>query len=262
MGQFTLIEKRGRVTVITINRPEVHNALHPPASFELAQAFDDFAADRSQWVAILTGGGDKAFSTGNDLKFHSQVKDMKDMKLPPSGFGGITDRYDLNKPVIAAVNGLAYGGGFELALACDLLIASDRATFALPEVKVGLCATAGGMVRLPRIIGIKAAMGIALTGRPVSARDGLSMGFINEVVDHDKLMATAMTWAERIAENSTLAVQAAKEVMTKSLDIANLPEAMQQQAQYPALKRLFSSTDFVEGPLAFAQKRKPVWAEA
>ena len=176
MGEFTLIEKRGRITIITINRPEVHNALHPPASFELAEAFDDFAADAGQWVAILTGAGDRAFSTGNDLKFHAQIKDMRELALPASGFGGITSRRGLNKPVIAAVNGLCYGGGFELALACDLIIASENAAFSLPEVKVGLCATVGGLIRLPRLIGSKAAMGIALTGRAVGAREAMSMG--------------------------------------------------------------------------------------
>src|SRR5882672_1743369 len=123
--EFCKVERDGRLLLVTINRPEVMNALHPPANKELAEVFDDFAADPDQWVAILTGAGDRAFSAGNDLKFHASIQDVSQMKVPDSGFGGLAFRYDLTKPVIAAVNGICYGGGFEVALACDLIIASD-----------------------------------------------------------------------------------------------------------------------------------------
>ena len=146
--EFITYEKNGRVATITINRPEVRNALHPPANRELSAAFDEFAADADAWVAIITGAGDKAFSAGNDLKYSAQ-HGMGDMQMGNGGFGGITARFDLFKPVIAAVNGLALGGGFEIALACDIIVAAEHATFGLPEPRVGLAALAGGMQRLP-----------------------------------------------------------------------------------------------------------------
>ncbi len=259
MGQFTLVEKRGRITIITINRPEVMNALHPPTNFELEEAFNDFAADNEQWVAILTGAGDRAFSAGNDLKFHASIKDVSQMKVPDSGFGGLAFRYNLTKPVIAAVNGICYGGGFETALACDLIIASEKATFALPEGKVGLCAGAGGLHRLPRIVGLKHAMGICLTGRVVKAQEAFSLGFVNEVVTHTAVMPAALKWAEMILDNSPLSVRATKEVITTGLDIANLEDSIKSYNQVEGVHKLFTSNDCIEGPLAFSQKRKPKW---
>src|SRR6185436_4585068 len=154
-------EKKGRIAYITINRPEVMNALHPPANQELSQAFDDFAADAESWVAIITGAGEKAFSAGNDLKFQAQ-HGMGSVTMGNGGFGGLTARFDLFKPVIAAVNGLALGGGFEIALAADIIVAADHARFGLPEPKVGLAALAGGMHRLPRQVPLKVAMGMML----------------------------------------------------------------------------------------------------
>ncbi len=160
--QYCKIERDGHLLTITINRPEVMNALHPPACLELEKVFDDFTADPELWVAILTGAGDRAFSAGNDLKFqaaHGKIARAK------TGFAGLTSRFDLSKPVIAAVNGIAMGGGFEIALACDLIIASETAVFALPEPRVGMAALAGGLHRLPRQIGLKRAMGMILTAR-------------------------------------------------------------------------------------------------
>ena len=138
--EFIRVEREGPVTVVTLNRPEVMNALHSPAHFELDDAFNAFAADPAQWVGIVTGAGDRAFSAGNDLKH--QARGGK-MESPPSGFAGLTSRFDLAKPLIAAVNGVAMGGGFEIALACDIILAADTATFALPEPRVGLAALAG-----------------------------------------------------------------------------------------------------------------------
>ena len=150
--KFVKVERDGHLTLVTLDRPDVLNALHPPAHQELAEVFDFFAADPDQWVAIVTGSGQRAFCAGNDLHFRAAYGRQP---LPASGFAGLTSRFDLDKPLIAAVNGLALGGGFELALACDLVIADRRAEFGLPEVSVGLAALAGGLHRLPRQIGLK-----------------------------------------------------------------------------------------------------------
>ncbi len=258
MPEYCKVEKDGRILTVTINRPEVMNSLHPMANVELGEVFDDFVADKDLWVAIITGAGDRAFSAGNDLKFQASGG-MKEgeITMPEHGFGGLTARWDNDKPVIAAVNGVAMGGGFEIALACDLIIASDNATFALPEPRVGLAALAGGMQRLPRQIGMKHAMGMMLTGRRVSAQEGHELGFVNEVVAPDELLPAARRWAEQICECSPLSVRATKQVAMRSLDNADLKASM--EAHYPAVGTLFKSKDFVEGPLAFAQKRKPAW---
>ena len=175
----------------------------------------------------------------------------------PMGFGGLTSRFDLDKPVIAAVNGVAMGGGFEIALACDLIIASDKAKFALPEPKVGLAALAGGMNRLPRQIGVKRALGMILTGRHVAAEEGKELGFVNDVVPHDQLMEKTMEWAQQIIQCSPLSIRASKDVVYRSLDSASLQESM--EASYESVKRLIKSEDFIEGPKAFSEKRAPNW---
>ncbi len=195
--KFSKVTRKGPITIVTLSRPEVYNALHIDAHFELNKVFDDFAADPEQWVAIVTGAGDKAFCAGNDLKWQAAGGKRGWDK---GGFAGLTTRFDCDKPIIAAVNGVAMGGGFEVALACDLIIASDNATFALPEPRVGLAALAGGLQRLPRQIGLKRAMGMILTARHVSAKEGLELGFVNEVVPQNQLMATAERWAETICQ--------------------------------------------------------------
>ena len=254
MPEFCKVERDAHVTTITINRPEVMNAIHPPASAELSQAFDAFLADPDAWVAIVTGAGDKAFSAGNDLKFQAAGGKVES---PASGFGGITSRFDMAKPVIAAVNGLALGGGFEIVLACDIVIASEKASFGLPEPRVGLAALAGGLHRLPRQIGLKPAMGMLLTGRRVEAREAQALGIVNEVVAPHQLMTIARRWAEAICECSPVSVRTTKRVALEGLSHASLQEAM--SARYEAIVELVKSEDFVEGPLAFAQKRKPNW---
>lgn len=254
--EFIRVDREGPVTIFTLNRPEVMNALHSPAHFELHEAFDAFAADPDQWVGIVTGAGERAFSAGNDLKHQATGGGMV---LPPSGFAGLASRFDLNKPVIAAVNGVAMGGGFEIALACDLIIASEAATFALPEPRVGLAALAGGLHRLPRTIGQKQALGMILTGRRVSAAEGQTLGFVNEVVAPADLMDAARRWAAQICELSPMSIRAAKEAVYRGLDEPTLETAIKGQNRYPALSALFKSEDFVEGPMAFAQKRAPAW---
>ena len=254
--EFIQVDRDGPVTTITLNRPEVMNALHSPAHFELDDAFNAFAADPDQWVGIVTGAGDRAFSAGNDLKHQAGGGGMA---TPPSGFAGLTSRFDLTKPLIAAVNGVAMGGGFEIALACDLVVASETATFALPEPRVGLAALAGGLHRLPRMIGQKQALGMILTGRRVTAAEGLALGFVNEVAAPGALMAVAQRWAAQICELSPMSIRASKEAVYKGLDEPTLEAAIKGQNRYPAVAALFKSEDFVEGPLAFAQKRAPVW---
>jgi enoyl-CoA hydratase/carnithine racemase len=260
LGQFSKVEIDGRLMIATINRPDVLNACHPMASQELADAFDEFAANPELWVAIITGAGDKAFSAGNDLKYHAELraKTGKRPVSPAKGFGGLTFRHDLDKPVIAAVNGLAMGGGFEIALSCDLIIASDRAKFALPEPRVGLAAGGGGLQRLPRTIPLKKAMGMLLTGRHVSAQEGYEMGFVTAVVPHADLMQEARRWASMILECSPMSVRATKQAVRRSLDVPSLEMAMQNM-NYPAYVALAASEDTIEGPKAFAEKRKPNW---
>ena len=250
--EFVRYEKRNRIAWVTINRPDVMNALHPPANEELARVWDDFAADPDTWVAILTGAGERAFSAGNDLKWTAQHGMPR---MPAGGFGGIVSR-ELWKPLIAAVNGVALGGGLEIALACDIIIAAEHATLGLPEPRVGLMAAAGGVHRLPRFIPQKIAMGMMLTGRRISAAEAHAHGLVNEVVPAKDLMATAHRWAAEIAECSPLSVEATKQAALDGL-AKPLREAM--TTSYPAVQKLFSSEDVVEGPMAFAQKRKPQW---
>ncbi len=254
--EFIKVDREGPVTIFTLNRPDVMNALHSPAHFELHEAFDAFAADPDQWVGIVTGAGDRAFSAGNDLKHQAGGGKMGS---PPSGFAGLTSRFDLNKPLIAAVNGVAMGGGLEIALACDLILASEKAVFALPEPKVGLAALAGGLHRLPRQIGLKRAMGMILTARRVSAAEGEQLGFVNAVVPADQLMDEARKWAAMIAECSPMSIRASKEAVMQGLYAPSLESAIRDQGKLPAVAALFRSEDFVEGPLAFAQKRAPQW---
>jgi enoyl-CoA hydratase/carnithine racemase len=254
--EFIKYEKHERIARITINRPEVMNALHPPANDELSAAFDDFADDPESWVAIISGAGDKAFSAGNDLKYSAQHGMAASAATGKGGFGGITARFDLFKPLIAAVNGLALGGGFEIALACDIIIAADSARFALPEPRVGLAALAGGMQRLPRHIPPKIAMGLMLTGKHILADEAYRLGLVNEVVPLKDLAAAAERWANDILACSPSSVRASKQVALLSQGMP-LEEAMSKS--YLLVGALFSSEDMMEGVMAFAQKRKPEW---
>jgi crotonobetainyl-CoA hydratase len=253
--KFSKVTRNGPITIVTLARPEVYNALHIDAHFELNKVFDDFCADPEQWVAIVTGAGDKAFCAGNDLKWQAAGGKRGWDK---GGFAGLTTRFDCDKPIIAAVNGVAMGGGFEVALACDLIIASENATFALPEPRVGLAALAGGLQRLPRQIGLKRAMGMILTARHVSAKEGLELGFVNEVVPLNQLMETAMRWAETISKNSPMSIRASKQAIQKGLEVS-LEQAMAEQRNYPAVKAMVASQDYIEGPKAFSEKRPPKW---
>ncbi len=237
---------------VTLNRPERLNAMHPPGNAELGEVFDDFAHDDDMWVAIITGAG-RGFCAGNDLRHQAGGGERVPM---PRGFGGLSSRFDLLKPVIAAVNGVAMGGGFEIALACDIIIASERAIFALPEPRVGLAALAGGLNRLPREIGPKRALGMILTGRHVGAEEGRELGFVTSVVPHEQLMEAALDCARQICECAPLSVRASKEVVYASLD-QPLHESL--HSRYDSVRAMLQSEDFIEGPKAFSEKRKPDW---
>jgi enoyl-CoA hydratase/carnithine racemase len=254
MGKFSQTERDGHLFIVTIDRPEVMNALHPPGNAELAGVFDEFAADPELWVAIVTGNG-RAFSAGNDLKYQAAGGDRSGQ--PAAGFGGLTSRYDLNKPVIAAVNGIAMGGGFEIALACDIIVAAENAVFALPEVRVGLAALAGGVHRLPRTIGTKQALGMILTGRRVSAAEGQQLGFVNEVVPEGQAVEGARRWATQILEASPMSVRASKQAVLQGLEMTGVEAA--SAGRYSAVAEMVASEDFIEGPRAFAEKRTPNW---
>lgn len=255
MPEKILTERRGRVTIFTINRPEAMNALDREAHYALSERLDDFAADPEQWIAIVTGAGDRAFCAGNDLK---QKREPGDSVTPPTGFGGITARFDLDKPVIAAVSGLALGGGFEMALACDLIVAGESARFGLPEVRVGLAAMGGGLLHLPRHIGPKRAMELAMTARRLTADEAFALGLVNEVVPDGEVVGAALELAARLESVAPLSVRASKAVMSRAFD-TDLREAMTGHLEWPAVKHMRHSADALEGPRAFAEKRAPVW---
>jgi crotonobetainyl-CoA hydratase len=253
-----IYEKLGRVAYVTLNRPERMNALDNHSHGELIEVFDDFAADADAWVAIITGAGERAFCAGNDLKATASASANGEKRVDSgSRFGAITKGYDCPKPLIAAVNGVALGGGFEIALACDIVIAAQTARFGLPEPRVGLIAGAGGIHRLARQIPLKQAMGMLMTGRLVGAHEGHRLGFVNEVVPADELMDTAERWAGEILECSPLLVQLTKEAANDGVGVG-VEEAIARDWQ-ERIPRLLASHDYVEGPTAFAEKRKPVW---
>lgn len=259
--QFCRYEKKDHVARITITRPEVMNALHAHASREMGEVFDDFANDDDAWVAVLTGEGDRAFSAGNDLKYTAEMSRLPreqrpDLSMPSGGFGGITNRFDLFKPVIARVNGFALGGGLEMALACDIIVAADHAEVGLPEPRRGLIAGALGVHRLPRQLPLKVAMGYLLTGRHIPAQRAYEIGLVNEVVPLAKLDDAVEAWVADIVRCAPLSVRATKEASLRGL-LLPLPEAATARYEWEMRRR--SSEDSVEGPRAFAEKRTPNW---
>src|SRR3984893_16103902 len=212
--EFVKYDKRDHIAYITFNRPERLNALHPACHVEMTKVWDDFIADKAMWGAIVTGAGDKAFSAGNDLRYTAEHRGepvSEVLKQAKGGFAGITSRYDIYKPIIAAVNGFALGRGFEIALACDIIIAADHARFGLPEPRVGLIAGAGGVHRLPRQIPLKIAMSMMLTGRQITAEEACRLGLVNEVTASNDLLAAAERWAGEIMECAPLSIRATKE---------------------------------------------------
>jgi enoyl-CoA hydratase/carnithine racemase len=253
--QHCNVVRDGSVLFITINRPEVLNALHPPAHAELARAFDLYARDPDLRVAVISGAGERSFCAGTDLKV--RAKTGRD-DHPETGFAGLTRRFDLFKPVVAAVNGVAFGGGVEIILACDLAIAADHAKFALPEPRVGLAALGGGALqRLARQLPLKQAMGLVLTGRQIGAEEARRIGLINEVVPAGGLATAVRSLVDDLLACAPLALEASKQVMLASLAEPNLAAAI--EADYPAAVRMLASEDAREGQRAFVEKRKPAW---
>ena len=260
--RFVNVEREGPITLVTINRPEVMNALHPPAQQEMEKVFDDFQNDPEQWIAIVTGAGDKAFSAGNDLKFqaeHGSAAVRDGLQGVKGGFGGLHRRTDLYKPVIAAVNGFALGGGFEIVLSCDIIIAAEHATFGLPEPRVGLMAGAGGVHRLPRQIPYHIAMGMMLTGRRVTrarrralrsgqrgGAGGQPAGDRAQVGGGDPGVRAALDPRQQGGRGRGAGHDAAGGARPPLRGVA----------------KMAGSADFVEGPRAFAEKRKPNWTGA
>ena len=271
----------GHLLVVTLNRPAVRNALHNEAHAELSRVFDYFDRADHLWCAILTGAG-SAFCAGFDLKSAMATagdavgrKSDIDPSAEPdqtgcrggSGFAGLAERRGRIKPIIAAVNGVAHGGGFEAALACDIIVAAERADFALPEPRVGLVALAGGMIRLPRLIGYHAAMEMMLTARRVSALEGQRLGFVQRVVlagSSHSVVEEAMRIVDAILKCSPDSIQATVEVARRSLaeaDALDSNDAITLQRTYPTVERLYDGSNVLEGPAAFAEKRAPNWGD-
>ncbi|MBC3193033.1 enoyl-CoA hydratase/isomerase family protein [Pseudonocardia sp. C8] len=248
------VHRDGHVLEVTIDRPDARNALHPPANDELDEVFDAYFADDDLWVAILTGAGDAAFSAGNDLRWTASGKPMW---VPTNGFAGLTARPRMHKPVIAAVNGYALGGGCEIAMACHLAVADESASFGLTEVRVGLVAGAGGTARLPRIVGRRLATEMILTGRRLSAAEALEAGLVNRVAGAGKALEEARALAGEILEGSPTSVRLSLRMMDEADAIPGTADA----AAHPsgALDELMLAADTIEGVTAFAEKRAPVW---
>ncbi|HEV2359142.1 MAG TPA: enoyl-CoA hydratase-related protein [bacterium] len=249
--------KDGPVARVTIDRPPVLNALSRAAHAALSSAWDDVRDDREIRVAILTGAGTRAFCAGTDLKDPDAANGVPYLwNGPQLGAGGLSFRRDLLTPVIAAVNGLALGTGFELALACDLIVAADHAEFGFPEPRVGYMALDGGIAMLTRQIPYKAAMGILLTGRRVSAREGLSAGFVNEVVPPAELITAAERWAAEIIACAPLSVEGTKQIAMEARDV---PSWAAPRWFPRRVMEAIASDDAEEGTRAFREKRPPRW---
>ena len=253
-----LVERRGNVLLITINRPAARNAVNASVSEAVGGALEEAENDPEIRVIVLTGAGDKSFCAGADLKAISRGEGLHAPGNEHWGFAGFVNHY-VSKPTIAAVNGTALGGGTELALAADLIVAAEGASFGLPEVKRGLIAGAGGVFRLPAQIPQRLAMEMMLTGDPITAETAKEYRLINQVVPDNKLLDAALALAERISVNAPLSVQASKRV---ALGVENgeiVAEKSKWALSESEWQKLMNSDDAKEGPLAFAEKRAPVW---
>jgi crotonobetainyl-CoA hydratase len=250
--------RRGNVAVITINRPEARNAVNSAVSIGVGDALEDANRDPDVWAVVITGAGDKSFCAGADLKAISRRENLYHPEHGEWGFAGYVHHF-VDKPTIAAVNGTALGGGTEIALASDLVVADESATFGLPEVKRGLIAAAGGVFRIVDHLPRKVAFELLFTGDPISAADAANWGMINEVVPDGTCLEAALALAERITVNAPLSVQASKRVACGVDDGVITDEEPKWTRMFEEVKALFRSEDAKEGPLAFAQKRQPVW---
>jgi len=254
MPDEVLRERRGHIEILTINRPEARNAINGAVSQAMSTAMDELTEDPEVWVVVLTAAGDKAFSAGMDLKAFTSGEGGAIIGAT-GGFAGVAKR-KFPKPLIAAVNGSALAGGCEIVLSCDLVVAAAHATFGIPEVKRGLIAGAGGLLRLPKRLPMAIALELALTGDPIDAQRALALGLVNRVVAKEHLMDEALALAERISENAPLAVRHSKSVIVEASEV---PESEGWAINDEAVGIVFSSADAMEGPIAFAQKRAPNW---
>ncbi len=254
MADEVLRERRGHVEILTINRPEARNAINGGVSRAMSSIMDELGDDADCWVVVITGSGDKAFSAGMDLKAFSSGEGA-DIIGASGGFAGLTTR-EFDKPIIAAVNGSALAGGFEIMLSCDLVVAAEHATFGIPEAKRGLIAGAGGLIRMPKRLPMAIALELAMTGDPIDAPRAQALGLVNKVVPAASLLDETLALAERIAANAPLAVRYSKSVMKRSADVS---EAEGWKINSEAVAVVFSSADAMEGPVAFAEKRAPNW---
>ena len=256
-----IYEKRGGIAYVTINRPEAMNALGPEQNDKLVRAWQEFNDDPDLGVAILTGAGDRAFCAGADLKTYTPLlgeRNPYDLRQDANrpGFEGITRSLEVWKPIIAAVGGYAMAGGLELALACDIRVASENATFGCSEVRRGFHHCDGGTVRLPLIVGLGNALKMQLTGESIDAQEALRIGLVSEVVPREGLMEAAERYGRTILRNAPLGVRSAKESMLRSLG-RTLEDALRlENILFSTLAR---TEDYVEGPRAFAEKREPRW---
>ncbi|GAB4581668.1 MAG: crotonobetainyl-CoA hydratase [Anaerolineales bacterium] len=251
------VTHNGQILEVTLNRPKA-NAIDNATSRAMGELFSAFRDDPELRVAILTGAGDRFFSAGWDLNAAAEG-DALAGEYGLGGFGGITELHDLNKPVIAAVNGMAVGGGFELALACDLIVAADHAEFFLPEIFVGLIADAAAL-RLPKRLPYHIAQEMLLTGRRMSAEEAHRWGLVNAVVPRTEVMGKAREFAATILQAAPLSIAAVKEI-TRATAALSLPDAyaLLRSGQLPHYTQMLTSEDAKEGPRAFAEKREPVW---
>lgn len=258
MSESLHIKRNGYILEITLDRPKA-NAIDAKTSFAMGEAFIAFRDDPELRVAIITGAGERFFSAGWDLKAAAEGE-APDADFGPGGFAGLTELFNLDKPVIAAVNGYAFGGGFELALAADMIVCAQHASFSVPEAKLGIVPDSGGMLRLPKLLPSAIAMEMMMTGRSMDADEALRWGVVNAVVDSEQLMEKARELAEQIAANAPLAVAAIKEIYRETSELS--VEEGYRHARSGKLKHypsVLHSEDALEGPQAFAEKRDPVW---
>jgi crotonobetainyl-CoA hydratase len=253
-----LVERRGNVMVITINRPEARNAVNGAVSIGVGDALEEAQHDPEVRAVVITGAGDKSFCAGADLKAIARRENLYHPDHGEWGFAGYV-RHFIDKPTIAAVNGTALGGGTELALASDLVVADERAKFGLPEVKRGLIAAAGGVFRIMHQLPRKVAMELLLTGEPLTASDALEWGLINQVVKEGSVLDAAFALAARVTVNAPLSVQASKRIAYGVDESVVTDEEVGWERTMREMRSLIRSEDAREGPLAFAEKREPVW---
>ncbi len=259
MSNAVKIERAGKVLSITLDRPKA-NAIDAVTSRKLGATFASFRDDPELLVAVITGAGDRIFCAGWDLKAAALEGLSEDDDYGAGGFAGLTEMFDLDKPVIAAVNGIAVGGGVELILACDLVVAADHATFSLPETFVGVAADGGGLQRLPRKMPINIAMDMLLTGRKMDMEEAQRHGLVNYLVPKAEVLTRAGELARHIATGAPLSVRAIKEVVNGSIDMSvEQAFAATRERRFPIYAAMLESEDHEEGPRAFAEKRKPVW---